>query len=128
MPIPSELIHVDQWVVWRYESRGNGKPTKVPYQVNGQRASSTDATTWTDYVTAQSAADEDEAIAGVGFVVTGNDDFVGIDLDHCYNPNDGTLKAHAAAIVQRCASYTEISPSGEGLRIICRAPTRQSGF
>jgi len=121
MPIPSELIHVDQWVVWRYESRGNGKPTKVPYQVNGQRASSTDATTWTDYVTAQSAADEDEAIAGVGFVVTGNDDFVGIDLDHCYNPNDGTLKAHAAAIVQRCASYTEISPSGEGLRIICRA-------
>lgn len=121
MPIPSELTSVDQWVVWRYERRNGGKPTKVPYQINGKRASSTDPATWTDYESARAAADEDEGIAGVGFVVSDRDDFVGIDIDHCYDATTNTLLDHAAHIIRKCASYTEISPSGAGIRIICRA-------
>lgn len=121
--IPEDLKNVDQWVVWKYEGRnGSGKPTKVPYQTNGQRASSTDPSTWDDYRTARSCVEESEGeYAGVGFVVTDTDDFVGIDLDHCFDPETGTLAGHAVDIIRKCNSYTEISPSGEGVRIICRA-------
>ena len=121
--IPEDLKLVDQWVLWKYESRnGSGKPTKVPYQTNGQRASSTDPSTWDDYHTAASCVDESDGMyAGVGFVVTDSDDFVGIDLDHCFDPETGTLTDHAVDIIRKCNSYTEISPSGEGIRIICRS-------
>ncbi|HEV2202414.1 MAG TPA: hypothetical protein VGR73_21560 [Bryobacteraceae bacterium] len=42
------------WVAWRYEWRDgaegrDGKWTKVPYQVNGRRASSTDPQTWATF-------------------------------------------------------------------------------
>ena len=37
MHVPDDLIERDQWVLWRYEAR-HGKPTKVPYQVAGDRA------------------------------------------------------------------------------------------
>ena len=40
--IPDSLAELDQWIVWRYEQRDGGKPTKVPYQINGSHASSTD--------------------------------------------------------------------------------------
>jgi hypothetical protein len=121
--IPQELKAVDQWVIWKYEGRnGSGKPTKVPYQPNGQRASSTDPKTWVDYHTAVASAEESEGeYAGVGFVVTDRDDFVGIDIDHCFDPETGTLADHAVNIIRKCNSYTEISPSGQGVRIICRA-------
>jgi primase-polymerase (primpol)-like protein len=39
--IPDSLAELDQWLIWRSESREGGKPTKVPYQVNGNGASST---------------------------------------------------------------------------------------
>jgi putative DNA primase/helicase len=43
--IPSKLRERPQFVLWQYEYR-EGKWTKVPYQVNGQRASSTNPSTW----------------------------------------------------------------------------------
>jgi hypothetical protein len=120
--IPDDLKYVDQWVVWRYEKRGEGKATKVPYQPHGQRASSTSPATWCDYETAISAYREGE-FDGVGFVVSDTDDFVGIDIDHCFDPETGTLDDHAVSVIRKCNSYTEISPSGRGVRIICRSHT-----
>ena len=40
--IPGELRAIPQWVCWRYEERTTGelKRTKVPYQLDGRRASS----------------------------------------------------------------------------------------
>jgi putative DNA primase/helicase len=35
--VPDSLTELDQWVLWRYETR-NGKPTKVPFQVSGKPA------------------------------------------------------------------------------------------
>ena len=43
--LPSGLTERAQWVLWRCERRGD-KATKVPYQVTGERASSTDSATW----------------------------------------------------------------------------------
>ena len=43
--IPSELTVRPRWVLWRRETV-KGRLTKVPYQRNGRRASSTDPRTW----------------------------------------------------------------------------------
>lgn len=41
---------------------------------------------------------------------------VGVDLDDCLS-DAGELEPWAAEIVERLGSYSEISPSGKGLRI-----------
>ena len=33
--VPDSLAELNQWIVWRYEQRDGGKPTKVPYQMDG---------------------------------------------------------------------------------------------
>lgn len=58
-------------------------------------------------------------VSGVGFRFTGSD-YIGIDLDHVYNGTSGTMTEEASAIVRLCGSYTEVSPSGDGLHIIVR--------
>ena len=37
--IPLELKNTPHWILWRSEKR-EGKPTKVPYQINGEMAQS----------------------------------------------------------------------------------------
>ncbi len=58
--------------------------------------------------------------SGVGFVFTAEDEFCGVDLDNCIRP-DGTLEPWAQPIVEKLKSYTEISPSGKGLKIFIQA-------
>ena len=41
----SRLAPLLRWVLWRNEKR-NGRATKIPKQINGKEASSTDAKTW----------------------------------------------------------------------------------
>jgi len=55
---------------------------------------------------------------GCGFVI--RPPFVGIDLDDCRDGVTGAIKPEAEAIVHKLDSYTEISPSGEGLHILVR--------
>ena len=49
--------------------------------------------------------------------MTGPHGIVGVDLDHCVS-ND-TIAPWAQEVVDQLASYTELSPSGSGLRILC---------
>lgn len=115
--IPADLRALPQWVCWRLERR-NGKATKVPYSARrpSSLASTTDSATWApfeDAVEASSAAD------GVGFVFSDRDPYAGVDLDDCVD--GGRLHPAAAAIVLRLGSYTEVSPSGRGVKTIVRA-------
>ncbi len=112
--IPSDLKGQSRWVNWRYEGRGD-KRTKVPYNpATGKRASTTDPETWASYDTAcQRSADYD----GIGFVLGGG--FVGVDLDGCRDPETGEMTPQAQQIVDGLDSYTEISPSGKGIHVIC---------
>ena len=55
---------------------------------------------------------------GLGYVMTGPHGLVALDLDNCVD--HGTPAAWALAIVRSMGSYTEISPSGKGLRIFVR--------
>ncbi len=138
--IPVELKEEKSWVNWKTErvkaSRNGSKPyTKVPMAVMGGKASTTDPNTWAAFelvrknFEAKSAQDGKGALDGIGLVLRG--DLVGLDLDHCRDRESGQIEPWAAEIVESIGSYTEVSPSGTGLRIICRGripgPRRRNG-
>jgi len=108
-----------QWVVWRYEQRkGQEKPTKVPYNARNGRLAKTDAPdTWSTYEEARTALARSKRFDGLGYVLSADDPFAGVDLDDCINLETGEIDPQAAEIVGRLDSYTEITVSGKGLRI-----------
>jgi putative DNA primase/helicase len=113
--IPAELRERNQWVSWRYETRG-GRLTKVPVSpVTCRRASSTDPSTWGSYRQALGMVTAE----GIGFVFSKDDPYCGVDLDRCV-ARSGSLHPKAYKIVHAMASYVEFSPSGTGLHIIVR--------
>lgn len=117
-PALAELAARPHWVVWRRELR-DGKPTKVPYNARtSARASSTDPSTWSTYEDAQARAWQYD---GVGYVLSPDDPYTGVDLDHCRDDRTGVVETWAQTIVDSLDSYTEISPSRQGLRIFVRA-------
>jgi putative DNA primase/helicase len=109
--IPQELTNRPQWIVWRYEN-GNAK-RKVPYDAkNGKRAKSNDANTWTHFEDALTTATNYD---GIGYVFAADDPYVGIDLDDCINGEEA--EPWALDIINSLKSYSEISPSGKGIKI-----------
>ena len=135
--IPAKLRAILQWVLWKWEQRpdkttGELKWTKPPYQRNGKNAESDNPQTWVSFDEAVAAYQEGD-FAGIGYVITvdkkaddGNlitvdDGIASVDLDHCVNPETKVIEPWARDIVDRLASYTEISPSGTGLRIFVYA-------
>jgi hypothetical protein len=117
---PAEMQARRQWVAFKLEPRPNQpKPAKIPYRTHDQRAKTTDPTHWLSYDDAVALAAE-PGFAGVGFVFAPDDGLAGIDLDHARDPATGNIAPWAKAIVDRFASYTEVSPSGTGLHIIVR--------
>src|SRR5215207_9107834 len=109
-----------QWVCWRLEER-DGKLTKIPYSpLTGSRASSTSPDTWASYSEAV-AAYRDGGYNGLGFVFTKEDEFVGVDLDHCLHPKTGEVEPWARENIDELDSYTEASPSRNGVHILLRA-------
>ncbi len=115
-----ELKSRPQWVAYRLEERG-GKITKPPYIANsGQHADSTNPLTWRPYTVAR-AAFKKAGHRGLGFVTTADDPYTGIDLDHCRDAATGAVAEWAQHLVARFDSYTEVTPSDEGLRIWIKA-------
>jgi primase-polymerase (primpol)-like protein len=100
--------------------------TKPPFQPNGWRASHSNPRTWVTFARAQAAYQRD-GWAGIGYVLAPDDHLTGIDLDHCREITTGAIAAWALKLVKRFASYTEISPSGNGLRLFIAAKLRASG-
>jgi hypothetical protein len=60
-----------------------------------------------------------KGFSGIGFVLTG-DGLGGVDLDHCRDPETGKIAGWALDIIGDFASYTEVSPSGCGVKILAR--------
>jgi primase-polymerase (primpol)-like protein len=113
--IPEELKQYPQWVLWKFIYR-NGKWTKPPFKINGKMASHTDPNTWASYdeiITAYNNTKDE--FDGIGFVLTKDDPFTCIDIDHCLQDKD--LLGYAQELVSEFNSYTERSPSGDGLHI-----------
>lgn len=117
-----ELDRGNRWVVWRYKlregKRTEPKWTKPPHQPNGKYASHNDATTWAPFADVI-AAYKEGIYDGIGIVLSADDDLAGIDLDHCIS-EAGEIYPWARGIIDECASYAELSPSGQGVRIFVR--------
>lgn len=132
--IPSAL-RVLPWVLWRAEPRGDDKPAKVPYRVAEptRRASSTDPSTWASFPDAVEAysvlAGRGDPVrgpvAGIGGVLLQERETTCIDLDRVIDEN-GVVDTRAETIVERCNSFTEISPSGRGLHIFVLGAVREA--
>lgn len=120
IPALNELKGRRQWVAWRYSEKENGDLTKPPVNPhNGYGASHSDPKTWGSYEQAAKWATE-HGLPGVGYVISDDDDFTGADLDDCRDPEFGGIETWAAGIIDNAETYTEVSPSGTGLRIIWR--------
>ena len=120
--IPSELKNVPQWILWKFETV-NGRKTKVPYQPSGEMAQANNRRTWSTFATATKFYLNGD-FDGIGFVFSRQDNYIGIDIDGCVV--DGQLNNFAESIVEQLDSYTEFSPSGNGLHIIIRGSLPQS--
>lgn len=114
--IPTALRDLRQWVLWRYDSRGD-KPTKVPYQPNGEHAKSSDPATWCDFGFAKMAMKPGD---GLGFVFAKDGGFVGVDLDGCRDPESGVIANWAKEIILTLDTYAEVSPSQAGIKLFVR--------
>ncbi|WP_432352680.1 phage/plasmid primase, P4 family [Sporosarcina sp. A2] len=120
--IPSELKALPQWILWKSEKKG-GRYTKVPYQVDGEMAQSSNRSTWSTFATVikfYMKGDYD----GIGFVFSRQDNYIGVDIDNCVV--DGKPNTFATEIIDSLDSYTEFSPSGKGLHIIIKGGLPQN--
>jgi putative DNA primase/helicase len=58
---------------------------------------------------------------GIGYVFTLEDGLAGIDLDKVREPSTGLIAPWARHVIRYLNSYTEISPTGTGVKIFCQA-------
>ncbi len=124
--IPAALKELPQWCVWKYvletdEATGEQGWDKPPLCARGGSASSTDPKTWSTFEAAL-AAYRKRRLDGVGFVLHCPPDdagprLVAIDLDKCRDPQTGDIDLHWWRIAEDLQTYTEVSPSGLGLRL-----------
>jgi primase-polymerase (primpol)-like protein len=122
LPLPDDLTELDRWGLWRLETVGPRREAKVPYSISGKRASTVDPRAWGTFEDAAAAfvSSPKGKYSGLGFLFVEADGIAGIDLDDVLEES-GELKEWGRGIVGRFAdTYTEISPSGTGLKIWAR--------
>ena len=116
--LPAACRILPNWLQWKFGKR-DGKITKMPVDRFGKLASSTAPHTWCHLDEARKAL-ESGIGDGIGFVFTRASGITGIDLDHCRDASTGEIDAWAEAYLNRLNSYSEISPSGEGIHILVK--------
>ena len=119
--IPTDLQGHPRWVLWKYVQRqkpkGGSVWAKLPVQIGGAAASTTDSATWTTF---DDVADEYVmgGYDGIGYVL--GSEVQGIDLDDCRDPGTGELNELATEVLERVEGYAEVSPSGTGIKLFSR--------
>ena len=99
---------------------------KIPIDPKtGNNAKSNDSTTWGTYQQAKLFMEQDKSISGIGFMFS-HSPYVGIDIDHCVDAQ-GIMSKLALDVISIFQSYTEFSPSGTGIHIICKGKLPGAG-
>jgi primase-polymerase (primpol)-like protein len=124
--VPEDLKSKNLWCCYSLSENKNDatkKPSKIPKNPQtGQNAKVNDTTTLTDFETAKQAVLSNR-YDGLNFAFGQDSELVGIDVDNVLDKDGGFINHSAAAIFDKFKSdgaYIETSPSGTGLRIICR--------
>ncbi|HHM2862518.1 TPA: phage/plasmid primase, P4 family [Staphylococcus aureus] len=114
LEIPQELKLVPNWVLWRAEwNEKQQNFGKVPYSINGYRASTTNKKTWCDFESVSIEYEVDEQYSGIGFVLSDGNNFVCLDIDNAIDKK-GQINSELALKMMQL-TYCEKSPSGTGL-------------
>lgn len=112
-PIKLRYGSEKRWVNYRLEEV-NGRMTKVPYAVDGRKASSIDERTWSTFEKTKAASKQ------LGIVFTPEKNLLGIDLDKVLDEKGEVKEEYGQVISELMAAaytYTEVSPSGTGLHL-----------
>lgn len=117
---PTELKAMRRWAPWKAVfNPKRGKWDKIPMNAKTPEygISTASPEKWFSHDEALKAyIGAKGMLAGICFVVTGIEGTVGVDLDNCLDEH-GVVAPWAQEIIAALNSYTEISPSGRGLRI-----------
>ncbi|MGY6120454.1 AAA family ATPase (plasmid) [Paraburkholderia strydomiana] len=123
--IPIELRERVQWINWKYDTDDKGKQTKRPLSPRtGRVCDATDPKNWAPFdVVINNAINHG---VGIGFALSQNDPYVVIDSDSPEAkglPVDECTRIHntVANLIESANSYTEVSPSGNGIHIWLKA-------
>jgi putative DNA primase/helicase len=105
-----ELMDMKIWMLWRWATDQNGKPTKKPFAAGGGATGTDDkwSRTWVTYNEAVKAKGYNSVAAGVGFKIPKGYYFIDIDHKELSDPLVQTILA-------RHDSYAEYSVSGTGI-------------
>lgn len=118
--IPTELKYNGLWCYWKLCETG-----KVPINViTGKLAKSNDPSTFVTYPILLNNIHKyllEDKKSGLGLGIFKG--FSAIDIDHCIDEN-GHISEMAEDIISQAKSYTEISPSGTGIRIIFKTSVK----
>lgn len=132
--VPAELKNMRQWVGFVLDfNPDKGKNDKIPINtLLFNNARSNDPGTWTtfdkailaigkraNYKVSRKSGNEyhTSPVDGIGIMFANG--IFGVDLDHVINP-DGSIDPAAQDIIDTIDSYTEYSPSGTGVHILCK--------
>ena len=125
--IPTELKDQDKWVIAKMEEDGR-KPPLYPYKstVAGRGLSFGDVTKIMEdpdlgFIDTDRIGDNEKVI--IGFMIDPDDDYYFIDWDDVRDPNVGNTSIPESVVkwVNEIGGYTEVSPSGTGLKTICKS-------
>lgn len=116
--LPKELTDKQNWLVWRFVQKpGKKKRDKLPFYANGiprngTQGSAEDRASLATYQRALQAC-EAGRYDGIGFAILEGCGVSALDLDRCIV--DGKIDPRVEPLTN--GTYSEISPSGSGLRI-----------
>lgn len=117
MPLAPKLQALGQYqqfVNWKLEP-GSPKPVKVPVDVSGKKIDAHNPAHW--LTVDQAYAIEAAMGFGVAFVLSDNDPFAVVDLDHCRDENGNWSQFAVDTCKYFEGATTEVSQSGNGLHI-----------
>ncbi len=115
--IPKFMQENGKFCLWKLEMKpGKAKPDKIPYQLNGKRA---DATNPQHYASFNEVVDEYVKGGYAGIGIGCFEPLRLVDVDDCVI--DGKLDECGQDIMDILDSYTELSPSGNGIHIFILA-------
>lgn len=110
--IPASMKAERRWGLWRPVWRVR-RWEKVPL------LSTNKPDVWMTFDEAMAEREGQEDKFGLGFVLTGIEDFTAFDLDHVLD-QDGRPEPWAARMITALDSYTEVTVGRDGLRIFVR--------
>ena len=130
--VPDTMRIKRNWCVHRTD----GERHKVPHAIGGYKLQWSIPANWINFIEAKKAYLDGLKLPdghkckfeGIGYFISREKDakldIYAVDLDHCRNPENGTIDQWAKDILTRLNSYSEISPSGTGVHVFIKGMLR----